>query len=332
MSVLVTGGAGYVGSHVVAALLDAGRDVVIADDFRLGSRDALERIASATQGRRPRVLEVDVANEAHLERALKGERVDAVVQVASLLPAAASSVRRATGDVPFVFSSSARVYGVPWRCPVEEHDACAPVTPEGIAAFESERVLQAASAAAGGSPLAILRYFHAAGAHASGWLGEEASGPAHDLMSRLELVAAGALPALVVHGCDYPTRDGTAVRDYVHVDDIAEAHVRALAVLEKGRPSFVVNLGSARGHTVREVVRAFETASGRRITVVPGSRRDGDVAELWAHGHAAEILGWQPARSIVRMCEDTLRWRHASLARQRAMRRQATVNAEPLAL
>jgi UDP-glucose 4-epimerase len=125
MSVLVTGGAGYVGSHVVAALLDAGRDVVIADDFRLGARDAIDRIASATQGRRPRVVEVDVTNEARLVRALAAEPVDAVVHVASLLPAAAASVRRATGAVPFVFSSSARVYGVPWRCPVGEHDACA---------------------------------------------------------------------------------------------------------------------------------------------------------------------------------------------------------------
>ena len=307
MSVLVTGGAGYVGSHVVVAMLDAGRDVLVADDFSRAAHDVIDRIEAAAQGRRPRVVEVDVTDKQALDDAIANEPVVAAIHLAGGADVVgAINVREAVGDVPFVFSSSANVYGVPWRCPVEEHDACAPDSVQGVATVAAERALLAASA--GGSPLAILRYFHAAGAHPSGWIGPD---PVADdsLLMRLEQVATGDLPSIVLHGCDYPTRDGTAVRDYVHVVDIADAHVRALEALEARGGSFVVNLGTARGTTVREVVNAFEAAARRRITAVPGPRRAGDPAELWASpARARALLGWEARRTLLQACEDLLRW------------------------
>jgi UDP-glucose 4-epimerase len=349
MTVLATGGAGYIGSHVVVALLDAGRDVLIADDFSNARRDVVDRIAAAAGGRRPRVVEVDIADRAALRRELADEPIDAVIHLAGLKSVAESArapldyhrvnvagtvyVREIAGDVPFVYSSSASVYGTPWRCPVEEHDPCAPVSVYGFTKYAAERALQAASAAAGGSPLAILRYFNPAGAHPSAWIGEDPTGATHNLMPRIEQVAVGALPSLTLHGCDYPTRDGTAIRDYVHVVDLAEAHVRALEALEARRTSFVVNLGSSRGHTVRELIAAFEAATGRRIAVVAGPRREGDVAELWAHaGRAADLLGWRARRSVVQMCEDALRWRHARAARLTEGPRRRAVAGEAMTL
>ena len=327
MSVLVTGGAGFVGSHIVVALLDAGRDVLVADDFSNASRDGVERIEAAARGRRPRVVEVDVTDASELARALAGATVDAAIHAAGSADlVGASNVRDAVGDVPFVFSSSASVYGTPWRCPVEEHDACAPETLDGVATFAAERALQSASL--GRSPLGILRYFHAAGAHPSGTLGREV-GDGSALMTRLERAALGEAPSVTLMGCDYPTRDGTAVRDYVHVADIADAHVRALEALEAGRGSFVLNLGSARGYTVREIVAAFEAAAGRRIPAVAGPRRPGDVAELWANASRAQaLLGWRASRSLVQMCEDALRWGRRRASDPMARLRRAAVAGE----
>ena len=306
-SLLVTGGAGYVGSHVAVAALDAGRDVLVADDFTNATHDAIERIAAAAGGRRPRVVEVDVTDRERLERALAGESIAAAIHLAGGGDVVgALNVREVVGTVPFVFSSSASVYGVPWRCPIEEHDACAPASVEGVATVAAERALQAASAR--GSPLAILRYFHAAGAHSSGRLGPEPD-DGSALMTRLLRTASGEMPSITLMGCDYPTRDGTALRDYVHVVDVAEAHLRALEALELRGSSLVLNLGSPRGCTVREVVSAFEAAAGRRITVVPGPRRASDPPELWASAaRARDVLGWEARRTLVRMCEDLLRW------------------------
>lgn len=349
MTVLATGGAGYIGSHVVVALLEAGRDVLIVDDFRNARRDVVARIARAAGGRRPRVVEADVADRERLARALAGETIEAVVHLAGLKSVAESSrrpldyhrvnvagtinVRELAGDVPFVFSSSASVYGAPWRCPVEEHDACRPTSVYGFTKYAAERALQAASASAGGSPLAILRYFNPAGAHPSAWIGEDPAGETHNLMPRIEQVAVGALHALVLHGSDYPTRDGTAIRDYVHVVDLAEAHVRALEALERRRASFVVNLGSERGHTVREIVAAFEAATGRRIAIVAGPRREGDVAELWASAaRARTVLGWTARRTLVQMCEDALRWRCRREAPRAPERRRPAVAHAPATL
>jgi len=308
MGVLVTGGAGYVGSHVVVALLDAGRDVLIADDFSNARRDVVDRIAEAARGRRPRIVEVDVTDAGQLESALAGEPIDAVIHAAgSVDVVGATNVRETVGEVPFVFSSSASVYGTPWRSPVEEHDACVPDTLDGVATFAAERALLAASD--GRSPLGILRYFHAAGAHPAGTIGREADVGA-TLMSRLEQAALGEAPSVTLYGGDYPTRDGTAIRDYVHVADIADAHVLALGALEARAASFVLNLGSARGYTVREIVAAFEASVGRRLATVAGPRRDGDPPELWANAARAQgLLGWRPQRSIVQMCNDALRWR-----------------------
>jgi len=308
MGVLVTGGAGYVGAHVVVALLDAGRDVLVADDFSTARRDTIDRIAQAARGRRPRVLEVDVTDREALERALAGRVVDAVIHAAgSTDVVGVTNVRETLRDVPFVLSSSASVYGVPWRSPVEEHDACVPDSLDGVATFAAERALRSAG---DGSPVGILRYFHAVGAHQSGLIGREQVDDGA-LMTRLEQAAVGDAPSITLMGCDYPTRDGTALRDYVHVMDIAEAHVLALDALASRGTSFVLNLGSPRGYTVREVVAAFEASVGRRIVTVAGPRRPGDPPELWASAARAQaLLGWRPRHSIVQACNDMLRWRH----------------------
>jgi UDP-glucose 4-epimerase len=307
MDVLVTGGAGYVGAHVVVALLDAGRDVLVADDFSTGRRDVVDRIAEAARGRRPRVIEVDVTDREALDRALAGRAVGAVIHAAgSADVVGVTNVRESLAGVPFVLSSSASVYGVPWRSPVEEHDACAPDTVDGVATFAAERALQSAG---DGSPVGILRYFHAVGAHPSGLIGRERVDD-RALMTRLEQAAVGDAPSITMMGCDYPTRDGTALRDYVHVVDIAEAHVLALDALASRGASFVLNLGSPRGCTVREAVAAFEASVGRRIVTVAGPRREGDPPELWASAARAQaLLGWRPRRSLVQACNDALRWR-----------------------
>jgi UDP-glucose 4-epimerase len=309
MGVLVTGGAGYVGSHVVVALLDAGRDVLIADDFSNARRDVVDRIAEAARGRRPRIVEVDVTDAGQLESALAGEPIDAVIHAAgSVDVVGATNVRETVGEVPFVFSSSASV-STARRGAVRSKSTTRACRTRSTAWPPSRPSARSWRRATARSPLGILRYFHAAGAHPAGTIGREADVGA-TLMSRLEQAALGEAPSVTLYGGDYPTRDGTAIRDYVHVADIADAHVLALGALEARAASFVLNLGSARGYTVREIVAAFEASVGRRLATVAGPRRDGDPPELWANAARAQgLLGWRPQRSIVQMCNDALRWR-----------------------
>jgi len=213
-----------------------------------------------------------------------------------------------------VFSSSATVYGRPTSCPLHESTTTNPVNPYGHSKLMAERVLLDAAAAGGASPTVLLRYFNPVGAHPSGLLGDDPRGEPNNLMPRIERVAVGLDTELVVHGDDYPTRDGTAVRDYVHIDDIAQAHVAALAY--RGPRPVVVNLGSATGSTVMEVVRAFERATGKRVPVRFGPRREGDVPELLADARRArDVLGWSVTRSLDDACVDALRWRRFHCAR-----------------
>lgn len=323
MTVLVTGGCGYIGSHVAVRLLAAGHDVLIVDDLSNARASVVARIAGIC-GRAPRLREADVASRSALARALAGERIASVVHLAGRKAVGESvaqpllyhrvnvvgtlNVREATGDCPFVYSSSATVYGDPAQCPVTEAAPTAPANPYGSSKLASEIALREWAQANPSARVALLRYFNPIGAHPSGLIGDDPSGVPQNLMPRIERVAVGADPALPIHGDDYPTRDGTAVRDYVHVEDLAEAHVRALALDRPG--AITLNLGSAAGATVREVVAAFERATGRRIPVRVGPRRPGDIPAVWADAtRAREVLGWTAQCTLEDACRDAMRWR-----------------------
>ena len=328
MSILVTGGCGYVGSHVCVKLLEHGFDVVVLDDFSNAQPDVPARIRDVA-GRALEVVRADVTDRPALTRALAGMRIDGVIHLAGRKSVAESvrlplsyyetnvggtiNVREAAGDCAFVFSSSATVYGRPTSCPLSESAATHPVNPYGHSKLMAERVLLDAAAAGCTSPTVLLRYFNPVGAHPSGLLGDDPRGEPNNLMPRIERVAVGLDAELVVHGDDYPTRDGTAVRDYVHVDDIAAAHVAALRY--RGPRPVVANLGSASGFTVTEVVAAFERATGKRVPVRYGPRREGDVPELWADAtRARDLLGWSATRTLEDACVDALRWRRSKYA------------------
>jgi len=323
VSVLVTGGCGYIGSHICVKLLAHGLDVLIVDDLSNSRHDVIERIAQIA-GRRPRFARIDIADSRALGQAIEGEFIESVVHLAGRKGVAESvrepdlygranlvgtaNVRAATKGRPFVFSSSATVYGEPAACPVGEDAATDPTNPYGASKLACERMLIDSARGSPGERLVILRYFNPVGAHESGMLGDDPIGEPQNLMPRIERVAAGLEPALIIHGNDYPTRDGTAIRDYVHVEDIAAAHVGALAA-GHDRP-LILNLGSEQGATVREIVHAFETATGLPIPTVQGQRRPGDVASLWADAtRARQVLGWIPGHTLQDACTDAMRWR-----------------------
>ncbi len=323
MTILVTGGAGYIGSHICVRLLQAGHDVLVVDNFSNARRDVIDRIARIAGGR-PRVVDVDVCDRATLVQAVESERLTGVIHLAgrkavgdsvrdplgyyrtNLL--ATMNARDVAGDCPFVFSSSATVYGEPEVFPITEDAPTLPVNPYGFSKLAGERILIDASRAAS-SPLAILRYFNPVGAHASGLIGDDPRGTPQNLMPIMERVALGALPSLMIHGGDYPTRDGTAIRDYVHVEDLAHAHILALRACFASQP-VVVNIGSERGHSVLEMIHAFERATGRRIPFDIGPRRAGDTPVLLASAaRARALLGWEATSALAQMCQDSMRWR-----------------------
>ena len=307
MSILVTGGAGYVGSHVVRRLLDAGRAPVVVDDLSTGHRDAVP----------PGVpfLAADVADRARVPAFLREHGVRAVLHFAarSLVAESVADPRRYfTGNLAatlallegaldagvdaFVFSSSAAVYGNPDVTPIPESHPTRPVNPYGMTKLAVEQVLGEYHRAYG-LKYAALRYFNAAGAEASAGLGERHEPETH-LIPLVLRVAQGLRDAVTLHGDDYPTPDGTCVRDYVHVSDLADAHLAALARLEAGGPSGALNLGTGRGHSVREVVEAARRVTGRPIPVLRGPRREGDPAVLVASpALAEERLGFRARRS-----------------------------------
>jgi UDP-glucose 4-epimerase len=304
--------------------LEEGADVLVADDFSNSREDVMDRIAKIAGGR-PRLVKVDVCNYPALVQSVESVRITGVIHLAGLKSVGESvrdplryyranlvgtmNVREAAGDCPFVFSSSATVYGQPTSCPIAEDADTRPVNPYGFSKLASERCLIDASVATS-SPLAILRYFNPVGAHSSGLIGDDPHGMPQNLMPVIEQVAVGHLPELTIHGTDYPTRDGTAVRDYVHVEDLADAHILALYTNRTSINPLVVNLGSERGYSVHEVINAFELATGRTVCHRVGPRRPGDTSELWASAQLAKaVLKWEARRPLTQMCEDSLRWR-----------------------
>ncbi|MCF8133578.1 MAG: UDP-glucose 4-epimerase GalE [Synechococcus sp. Tobar2m-G35] len=335
---LLTGGAGFIGSHTALVLLEAGHEVVVLDDFRNSSPKALERVQELS-GRPLDLVAGSLGDRASLDRAFggglysRGGAIDAVIHFAGL-KAVGESVRHPllywdvnvngsrllleamdrAGCRTIVFSSSATLYGMPERTPIAETDPVRPINPYGHSKAAVERMLADLCGAGDAWRVASLRYFNPVGAHPSGRIGEDPEGIPNNLFPFVSQVAVGRRPELQVFGSDWPTHDGTGVRDYIHVMDLAEGHRAALDTLLREPPQLLtLNLGSGRGHSVLDVVRAFEAASGRPVPYRLVDRRPGDAAETVADPSlAAERLGWRTSRSLEDICRDGWAWQQAN--------------------
>ncbi len=328
MKVLVTGGAGYIGSHTCVALLDAGHEVVVLDNLCNAAAESLRRVQEIS-GRSLRFVEGDVRHRDDLARAFAGG-IDAVVHFAALKAVGEScadplryfdnniggtiallQAMREHATCRLVFSSSATVYGTAEQMPVDEDAPLGVTNPYGRSKLVMEDLIRDLCSADPDFRAVLLRYFNPVGAHPGGRIGEDPVGVPNNLMPYVAQVASGRRNHLNVFGNDYATIDGTGVRDYLHVMDLADAHLRALD--HDGAGVRVYNLGSGRGHSVLELVRAFEAASGRAIPLRFVARRPGDVATLYADPRRAERdLGWKASRTLADMCADTWRWQSAN--------------------
>jgi UDP-glucose 4-epimerase len=327
MRVLVTGGAGYIGSHTTVELIRRGHDVVVLDNFSNSSPLALKGVEKIV-GRSVPFENADIRDPVALNSILAGHRCDAVIHFAALKAVGESCAEplkyfdnnivgtirllqaMQDGDIRLlVFSSSATVYGQPELNPIAENAPRQVSNPYGRSKLVAEDLIGDVCTARGGFRAAILRYFNPVGAHASGLIGEDPRGIPNNLMPYICRVAAGRLPELPVFGDDYPTPDGTAIRDYLHVMDLARAHVDALDYLQEKNQNLTVNLGTGQGHSVLEIIRAFERANGLAIPHRMMPRRPGDVAQIFADVALAErLLGWKTEFDLKRMCQDAWRW------------------------
>lgn len=326
-TVLLTGATGYIASHTWLALQAAGFDVVGVDDFSNSSPVVLDRLQELS-GRAPVFERASVTDAAAMEALFQRHRIDACVHFAALKAVGESTqipldyyannlgglltvckTMLRHGVQRFVFSSSATVYGDPQHLPIREDAPLSATNPYGQTKLMGEQILRDLGAAQPQWQTACLRYFNPVGAHASGRIGEDPRGTPNNLMPYVAQVAVGRREHLQVFGDDYPTPDGTGVRDYIHVEDLAEGHVAALRALLDRPGSLTVNLGTGRGCSVLEVVAAYARASGRAVPYKVVPRRPGDVAACWADPTLArELLGWQARHDLARMCEDSWRW------------------------
>jgi UDP-glucose 4-epimerase len=326
-TVLLTGGAGYIGSHTLVALVAAGYRPVILDDFSNAAGDVPERLERIT-GLAPRVWRGSVLDAGLLEDVFAAERIDAVIHFAAR-KAVGESVRmpleyvetnvgglvtllkamRAAGVFRLVYSSSATVYGVPDRLPIAEDAPTGFTSPYGYTKLVGEQLLAQLAESDPRWAIGILRYFNPAGAHASGLIGEDPRDIPNNLMPYIAKVAVGELPELRVFGGDYDTPDGTGVRDYIHVEDLAEGHVLSLAALMRDGRGHLVNLGTGQGYSVLDMLAAYSEACGRRLPHVIVPRRAGDIAACWADpGRAAALLGFRAQRGLAEMCTSSWEW------------------------
>lgn len=326
--VLVTGGAGYIGSHTVVELLQAGFEVVVLDNLCNSSMESLRRVETVA-GRRPVFVEGDVRDAELLARIFDSEPIDAVIHFAGLKAVGESvekpldyydnnvggtvALCRAMADAGvfrIVFSSSATVYGEQDVAPYHEDlPTGRTANPYGRSKLMVEEVLGDLARSDGRWSVGLLRYFNPVGAHESGRIGEDPRGIPNNLLPYIAQVAMGRLEKLSIFGGDYPTRDGTGVRDYIHVVDLARGHLAALDFLAERTGVFTWNLGTGRGYSVLEMVRAFENASGRAVPYEIVARRPGDIAECWSDpSKAARELGWKAERGLEQMMADTWRW------------------------
>jgi len=329
-SILVTGGAGFIGSHTCVALLDAGHDVVVLDNLCNSDSGVLQRIGRIC-GREPVFVEGDVRDGALLKQLFDKHPVSAVMHFAGLkavgesiqLPltyyennvsgtlALLAAMRNA--DVrTMVFSSSATVYGNPASVPITEDFPRSTTNPYGTTKLVIEDILADLHRAEPDWSLARLRYFNPVGAHESGLIGENPRGTPNNLMPFIAQTAAGLREVLPVFGDDYATSDGTGVRDYIHVVDLANGHVAALDYLQRERGLLTVNLGTGQGVSVLEMITAFENTNQCKVPYRVSDRRPGDIAMCWADtGLANELLGWKASRTLEQMCKDSWRWQNS---------------------
>ena len=328
MSILVTGGAGYIGTHTCLELLEAGYDVVVIDNLCNSSYEGLKRVEQLT-GKQVHFCETDLLDIKAVQAVLDSfPSIDAVIHFAGL-KAVGESVEQPqryyenniTGTLNLtramveynvkniVFSSSATVYGDPVTVPITEDFPLSCTNPYGRTKLMVEEILSDLYQADAEWNIALLRYFNPVGAHKSGQIGEDPNGIPNNLMPYISQVAVGTLQELAVFGSDYPTHDGTGVRDYIHVVDLAVGHVKALKKLASNSGLVTYNLGTGNGYSVLDMVKAFERASGRKVPYRITERRHGDIAQCFADpALAAKELGWEAVRGLEEMCEDTWRW------------------------
>jgi len=326
--ILITGGAGYIGSHTCIALLKAGYEVLVLDNLCNSKAESLHRVEMIT-GKTVPFIKADVRDHNALRKTFSKYVIDGVIHFAGL-KAVSESVQKplsyydtnVSGSLALteimaefgihilVFSSSATVYGHPASLPIrEDFPVGATTNPYGRSKFMVEQIYTDLANSDNAWHIALLRYFNPVGAHVSGLIGEDPAGIPNNLMPYISQVAVGRRDQLIVFGNDYPTIDGTGVRDYIHVMDLAEGHVKALAWLQNHIGAHVFNLGTGRGYSVLELVKTFESVSGRVIPYRVSSRRVGDVGEVYADVTKAEQeLGWKARRDIGQICQDSLNW------------------------
>ena len=329
--ILVTGGTGYIGSHTAVELMLAGFEVLIVDNFCNSKATVLERIEHIV-GRRPGFVEADVRDRESMRTLFADYRFDAVIHFAGLKSVGESVAQpmgyynnnilgslvlfetmAEAGVKTLVFSSSATVYGDPYAVPIREDFPLSATNPYGRSKLIVEEMLGDIAHADASWHIALLRYFNPVGAHQSGLIGEDPNGIPNNLMPYIAKVAAGSLVELSIFGGDYPTHDGTGVRDYIHVVDLARGHLAALEALTVSAGVLTVNLGTGQGYSVLDVVKAFEAASGRKVPYRIVGRRPGDIASCYADPSlAVTLLRWKSQYGLGEMCRDAWRWQSMS--------------------
>ena len=332
MDIFLVGGAGYIGSHTAVELLNTGHNVIIADNYSNSSPNVIQQVSQIT-GKSPKVYDVDVSSVEDVDRIFSENNIDVVIHFAGY-KAVGESVQQPLmyyrnnlhttlslletmdrhGVSKFVFSSSATVYGIPDHLPISEDMPTSATNPYGQTKLMIEQILRDVGNASPDWSISLLRYFNPVGAHKSGLIGESPNGIPNNLMPYVAQVAAGIRNELHVFGNDYPTKDGTGVRDYIHVVDLAKGHVAAMEYVCNHKGVSTFNLGTGTPHSVLEMIAAFEKASGRSIPYVIDPRRPGDVAECYADvSKAYRELNWQAKLTLEDMCEDAWRWQQSCI-------------------
>lgn len=331
-SILVTGGAGYIGSHTTLALLEAGHEVIVLDSLVNSSLESLRRVEQIC-GKAAIFIEGDIRDRALLDSIFNRYSIQSVLHFAGL-KAVGESVQQplayyennvsgsivlfqamaAAGVFNLVFSSSATVYGEPKQMPISEaFPTGTPTNPYGRSKLMVEEVLRDLAISEPRWSIALLRYFNPVGAHSSGLIGEDPNGIPNNLLPYISQVAVGKLQQLSVYGKDYPTVDGTGVRDYIHVVDLADGHLKALNAIAESHGVHIWNLGTGQGYSVLQMIKAFEQAAGVAVPYKIVERRSGDIAECWADPKkAAQELGWTAVHSLEDMMQDTWRWQQSN--------------------
>ncbi len=331
MKVLLTGGAGYIGSHTAVELINAGYDIVIGDNYSNSKEDVLKRVEEIV-GKEITAYNVDFTDYDAVDELFSKEDIDAVIHFAGLKAVGEScsiplkyyknnidstlvllEVMKKHDVNNIVFSSSATVYGIPKEVPLREDMPTSCTNPYGWTKYMNEQILRDVANANPKMSVVLLRYFNPIGAHESGLIGEDPNGIPNNLMPYITQVATGKLPMLSVYGDDYNTKDGTGVRDYIHVVDLAKGHLKAIEYSFKNRGVDVFNLGTGKGYSVLDIIHAFEKANMVKVPYTIVERRPGDIDECYADPSKAEaVLGWRAEKTLEQMCEDSWRWQKYS--------------------